>query len=72
MLKHVQLTPASDWGMSCCSYCSDQSDCVTSSGNWKIFFGNGIKLTVESSEYSNINIVFIKKEKDTSTFISCM
>lgn len=45
---------------------------MTSSGNWKIFFGNGIKLTVESSEYSNINIVFINKEKDTSTFISCM
>lgn len=65
------ITLVSDWGTSWCSYCSDQGDCVTSSGNWKIFFGNGIKLTVESSEYSNTNIVFIKKEKDTLTFISC-
>ncbi|XP_043991265.1 M1-specific T cell receptor alpha chain-like isoform X2 [Gambusia affinis] len=28
-------------------YCFRLADCVTSSGNWKLVFGNGIKLRVE-------------------------
>lgn len=33
------------------SYCSNQSHCVTASGNYKVIFGSGTKLTVEISEY---------------------
>lgn len=34
-----------------CSYCSDQIHCVTATGDRKLIFGKGTKLTVESSEY---------------------
>lgn len=33
------------------SYCSEDLNCVTTSSNWKIMFGKGVELTVESSEY---------------------
>lgn len=33
------------------SYCSGQIHCVTASGDRKLIFGKGTKLTVESREY---------------------
>uniref|UniRef100_A0A671U3J7 Uncharacterized protein n=1 Tax=Sparus aurata TaxID=8175 RepID=A0A671U3J7_SPAAU len=37
-------------GCRSCSYCSDHIHCVTLTGNNKIFFGEGTKLTLQSKE----------------------
>lgn len=39
-----------------CSYCSDQIHCVTFTGNNKLIFGEGTKLTVESREYQQYHL----------------
>lgn len=35
------------------SYCSEMKQCVTGTGaaSWKIIFGEGVRLTIEASEY---------------------
>uniref|UniRef100_A0A4W6CEV3 Immunoglobulin V-set domain-containing protein n=1 Tax=Lates calcarifer TaxID=8187 RepID=A0A4W6CEV3_LATCA len=46
----LTVTLLSTRGNSSCSYCCAATDCVTTSGNWKIIFGKGTKLTVESRD----------------------
>lgn len=44
------------------SYCWGQKHCETGTGNRKILFGEGIQLTVNSSEYNltfNISLLYL-------------
>lgn len=65
------------------TYCSEQKQCVTGSGNWKLYFSSGIQLTVEKSKcattiINNHNLFgwfilagWCKMEKTTTTTTTC-